>query len=90
MTVYLDRHGRTVDIGGDSVAIPKFGGGDRTWAAIVGCVKQHYAPFNVDVVDTRPKSGTYITALVGGWASQLGLDDGTRRLAASLDALLSD
>src|SRR5215467_9619071 len=74
VTVYLDRDGFVTD---DGVEIPRFGGGDRVWNAMTACVKKQYAPFAVDIVTQRPASGTYITAVVGGLASQLGLDDAT-------------
>ena len=72
VTVFLDRGGRTVS---EDVRIPRFGGGDRAWAGIVGCVQDHFAPFQVEVVDRKPARGKYITAVIGGRASQLGLDD---------------
>ncbi len=72
VTVFLDRNGRTVS---NSVRIPRFGGGDRAWNWIVGCVREHYAPFEVDIVDHKPAHGDFITAVIGGRASQLGLDD---------------
>jgi hypothetical protein len=75
VTVFLERDGRTVEHDEEEVTIPKFGGGDRAWAGIVSCVKQQFAPFQIDVVDRRPARGDYITAVIGGRASQLGLDD---------------
>jgi hypothetical protein len=45
----------------DGVEIPRFG--------------KQYEPFAVDIVDTRPARGHFITAVVGGRASQLGFDD---------------
>jgi hypothetical protein len=72
VTVFLDRGGRVVS---EDVRIPRFGGGDRAWAGIVACVKDHYAPFQVDIVDQKPARGQFITAVIGGRASQLGLDD---------------
>jgi hypothetical protein len=74
VTVFLDRAGGVADRG---VEIPRFGGGDRAWNAIVACVRRQYAPFAVDVVDRRPASGDYITAMIGGRASLFGLDDRT-------------
>ena len=38
------------------------------------CVKAQFAPSQLDVVDREP-TGEHITAVVGGLASQLGLDD---------------
>ena len=72
MTVFLERGGRIVS---DEVQIPRFGGGDRAWSRIVACVRAHYAPFAVDIVDRKPARGDFITAVIGGRASQLGLDD---------------
>jgi len=74
VTLYLDRDGDVTD---DGVEIPAYRGGDRTWSAVVACVQRQYAPFAVDVVDRRPASGEYITAVIGGRASLLGLDDHT-------------
>jgi hypothetical protein len=75
LTVFLERTGRVVDHEGEDVAIPKFGGGDAAWKGIVGCVKTHFAPFQVEIVDAQPRGGDFITAVIGGRASQLGLDD---------------
>ena len=69
VTVYLDRHGEAAH------RIPAFGGGDRAWHQVVACVRDRYEPFAVDIVDERPRSGHFITAVIGGRASQLGLDD---------------
>jgi hypothetical protein len=68
VTVYLDRDGEVqrAHDGEDAVTIPRFGG-----------VQKQYAPFAVTFVTERPASGAYITAVVGGYASQLGLDDHT-------------
>jgi hypothetical protein len=75
VTLFLERDGRVIDHDGDRVVIPKFGGGDRVWSGVVGCVKQQFSPFNIDIVDQRPARGEFITAVIGGRASQLGLDD---------------
>jgi hypothetical protein len=74
VTVFLERDGHVTD---DGVEIPRFGGGDRAWQAIVGCVRDQYAPFQVEIVDRRPTAGPFITAVIGGKASLLGLDDRT-------------
>jgi len=73
--VFLQRNGQIVPHGDDEVEIPKFGGGDRAWGSIVTCVKQQFSPFQIDIVDRRPSHGEFITAVVGGLASQVGLDD---------------
>lgn len=74
VTVFLERQGRIVDHEGEEVTIPRFGGGDAAWTKIVTCVKTEFAPFAIDIVDREP-TGDHITAIVGGLASQLGLDD---------------
>ncbi|MDX2086546.1 MAG: matrixin family metalloprotease [Kofleriaceae bacterium] len=74
VTVVLERDGYATD---DGIEVPRFGGGDRVWTELVGCVRGHFAPFAVDIVDTKPTRGTYITAVIGGRASQFGYDDDT-------------
>jgi hypothetical protein len=74
VTVFLERQGRVVDHEGEEVAIPRFGGGDAAWNKVVTCVKAEFAPFAIDIVERAP-AGDHITAIVGGLASQLGLDD---------------
>jgi len=73
VTVFMNRHGHVDDDNG--AEIPAFGGGDRVWSATVACVKDTFAQFRVTVVDQRPASGSYITAVVGGRASLVGGDD---------------
>jgi hypothetical protein len=74
VTVFLDRDGGSDDQG---FAIPPFGGGDEAWQGIIACVRQDYAPFAVNIIEQRPARHPYITAMIGGRASQLGLDDET-------------
>jgi hypothetical protein len=73
VTVYLDRDGGTTD---DGVEIPAYTGSERTWNAVVACVQKDYAPFQVNIVTQQP-SGSHITAMVGGRASLMNLDDRT-------------
>ncbi len=75
VVVFLERNGQRVETDEGDITIPKFGGGDRVWKGIVGCVADHFAPFQVEVVDRKPGRGEFITAVVGGRASQFGLDD---------------
>jgi hypothetical protein len=75
VTVFLDRDGRTIDHHGDEIVIPAFGGGDRAWNGIATCVAKQFSPFQIEVVTHRPTRGDFITAVIGGRASQLGLDD---------------
>jgi MYXO-CTERM domain-containing protein len=45
---------------------------DFPWATISACVKAYYAPYDVRFTETRPTSGTYIEAVVGGTGTELG------------------
>ena len=75
VTVFLERGGhREQTDDGDVVQIPRFGGTTRVWNAVVGCVRDKFSAFAVDVVDQRPQDGDFITAVVGGSADQLGYD----------------
>ncbi len=75
VTVFLERNGQVVANGDEDVEIPRFGGGETAWSSIVTCVKQQFSPFQIDIVERRPSRGDFITAVIGGRASQLGLDD---------------
>jgi MYXO-CTERM domain-containing protein len=88
-TVYLNRHGGTYAPAGDSnsatnqVALDNFAGGtiaplsldDTNWAGVVQCVKDFYAPYNIDITDVEPDASTsYLEAVVGGTEANVGLD----------------
>jgi hypothetical protein len=72
ITAYLDRDGGPDD---HHVKIPPFGGGDDAWQIIVECVRHDFAPFAVDIVEERPARRPYITVMIGGLPSLLGMDD---------------
>ncbi len=42
------------------------------WANISTCVKTHFAPYNIRVVEVEPTSGQYIEAVVGGDGTEVG------------------
>ncbi len=46
--------------------VAAFTGSDATWNAVVNCVKQTYADFDVQIVTERPASGNYHMAIVAG------------------------
>src|SRR5205823_2460141 len=57
--------------------VSAYGGSAANWAALVDCVKQTYAPFNVDIVTTRPAAGTnFHEAIVAGYAADVGESQG--------------
>jgi len=53
-----------------------YAGSSSQWQQIVNCVKSTYAPFNVQIVTTRPTSGNYHEAIVAGYASEAGESQG--------------
>ncbi len=54
------------------VTIPRFGQSKQIWRETVDCIKAEYAPFDIDIVEERPKSGAFIEAVIGGESSVLG------------------
>jgi uncharacterized protein (TIGR03382 family) len=60
----------------NQVKISAYSGSSTQWDQIVNCVKQTYAPFNVQIVTTRPTSGDYHMAIVAGSASEAGMGQG--------------
>jgi hypothetical protein len=96
-TIYLERHGITLTAGNDdstenhssvlsgshraAVAVPPFAGKDTAWRAFVDCFRAKYAPFDVEVVEARPRERGYILVAVGGTPSLLGLAPTTTGVA---------
>ena len=53
--------------------VSAYQGSASQWQQLVDCVRQTYAPFNVQIVTSRPASGTnYHMAIVAGHASDVG------------------
>jgi hypothetical protein len=91
-TVYLNREGATLHPGADDshvnrssivksvgdvpIAYASFAGTPKRWQSIVQCVRDKFAPYDVEVVDQRPVEGDYIMAMVGGRPQDLGAAEG--------------
>src|SRR6185436_17774025 len=87
-TIYLNGEGATLAGGSDdskknvssivqaaelpSVQIPAFDGAHARWQAVVQCLRQKFAPFDVRITDQRPVDGDYVMAVFGGRAKTLG------------------
>jgi hypothetical protein len=56
--------------------VAAYTGSDATWNAIVQCVRQTYADFDVQIVTDRPTSGNYHMAIVAGTPSQVQQSSG--------------
>jgi uncharacterized protein (TIGR03382 family) len=68
----------TTDPGQSSFAngqLTAFAAGDTNWNAVVACVKDTFADFNIMITDQRP-SGSYLTAMVAGTGAQVGQGGG--------------
>jgi hypothetical protein len=63
----------------ERVKIPAFTGSHRGWNAIVKCIRSKLAPFDVEVVDTRPVDRDYTMAVFGGKADLVGRPPKTKR-----------
>jgi len=55
--------------------------GDAQWNSLVSCVKDMFEPFGLDVVDSRPSSGTYFRSIVAGYGSEVGFGGGVGGVA---------
>src|SRR5581483_10438497 len=55
-----------------SGTVTPFQGDDAAWQTVFSCIKNLYAPFNLNVVDVQPTSGQYIEAVIGGSPDQVG------------------
>lgn len=53
------------------------------WNALVACVKVHYKPYNVRFVESKPTSGKYVQAVVGGTGDEIGAGGGLLGIAAA-------
>jgi MYXO-CTERM domain-containing protein len=53
-----------------------FAHSDAVWAAVVQCVRETYAPFNIDVTDVDPGNVCHWEAIVAGTPQQAGFGSG--------------
>jgi len=50
-----------------------FSRGDKTWNTVVSCMKDVYAPFNVEITETDPGAEPHFEIMIGGMPQQIGL-----------------
>ncbi len=59
-------------------------GTPATWDAIVACVRENYAPYNIEIVTTEPPANTsYYEAFAAGLPGELGFGSTTGGVASS-------
>lgn len=44
------------------------------WTTIAACVREHFKPYNIRVVETEPTTGDYVEAVVGGDGTEIGFE----------------
>ncbi len=86
--VYLNKNGVTVSPGtndartnrstvaSQTTTIAPWNVSATTWAATVACMKELFAPFDIQIVETNPGTVAHIEAVFGGSPQQLGLPAG--------------
>src|SRR5687768_7545791 len=92
-TVYLNRRGATYNPGYDDSArntssiigrparIPAFEGSDGDWTYIMQCVRDQFAPFDVEVTDVDPGATPHIEVAMGGTPGLAGQGSGVGGVA---------
>lgn len=53
-----------------------FSQGDETWNKVVACMKEVYAPFNVEITESDPGAAPHFEIMVGGKPQELGMSAG--------------
>jgi uncharacterized protein (TIGR03382 family) len=56
--------------------LAEFSQGDATWNTVMDCMREVYAPFNVQITDVSPGSAPHFEIMVGGRPEQIGLPTG--------------
>lgn len=93
LKIFLNRNGGTYSPGQDNSArntsivprttstIAPFPYNDAAWNAVAACVRDQFALYNVEIVETEPTSGRYVEHVVGGSPTDIGLPDGVGGVA---------
>ena len=91
--IYLNRGGATLTAGSDDAAqsvsslvtshttVAPSSLSDAGWNQVVACVRRAYAPFAVEIVDSRPAHDNFSMVVFGGNGSELGRGADQRGIA---------
>lgn len=74
----------------DAATIPAFRGSDAQWDSFVGCVRDRFEGFDVQIVDEVPEHGAYSVAYVGGKPELLGFADTVGGIAPHANRVLEN
>ena len=66
---------------GSTRSLPAYPYGDASWNAVLQCVRELYAPFNVEVTDVDPGSAPHDEAVVCGHPNDIGMQNGVGGVA---------
>ena len=85
--IYLNREGALLTAGRDESSfnqssivtnaelerfeIPEFRGSARRWDDIVECIRRHFEPYDVEIVEERPIDPGYVMVMMGGEVGEL-------------------
>lgn len=94
LKIFLNRNGGTYSPGQDdsrrntsivprqTSQIAPFPYSDAAWNAVVGCVRDQFAAFNVEIVETEPPNNVrYVEHVIGGSPQDVGLPNGVGGVA---------
>ena len=86
--IYLNREGARLSPGADDASrnqsaivrlaelerydVPAFRGTPTQWNTMVSCLREHFAPYRVELVEQRPVQPGYLMAMMGGELGPLG------------------
>lgn len=99
-TVYLNREGAVLTSGRDEsnnnvssivprdmeeLDIPGWRGSAQRWDQMVECLRGHFEPYDVEIVDRRPTVPGYVMVVVGGTAEALHDED--RQISGAITGL---
>ncbi|MBI2898453.1 MAG: Ig-like domain-containing protein [Deltaproteobacteria bacterium] len=56
--------------------VPAYPYGDGSWNQLMACMRDLYAPFNVDVTDVDPGNASHLEVVVGGHPGDIGMSSG--------------
>lgn len=92
--IYLNRNGGSYEPGwvDDSVGnvssivqwqvdMAPYPYGDESWNAVLGCMRDLYAPFNVEVTDVDPGDASHSEVVVSGHPTDIGMGNGVGGVA---------
>lgn len=87
-TIFLERHAIALvpglddaprgissvvaNAGNKAVKLPGWKGSEAGWKKVVKCVRDLFAPFDVEVTDQRPAHDDFVLVVVGGTAKNIG------------------